>query len=400
VNDTSLSIGDIIDVTTERLAYGGDSIARHEGLAIFIPYGAAGEKLRVRITERKKNFARATIDRILEPSPSRRIPRCEYFGECGGCQLQHITYDAQLEAKVGFVRDALQRIGGIDWTQKIEIRRGEEFGYRSRAQVKIDRQAGRVGFNRASSNSVCDITSCPILVTELDEALRSLWTALGTVGENDQRLPNRLQLEMAAGDSRVSFEPALDGLPEGALQRTVNDAVYKFSPSTFFQGNARLLDELVTEAIGQTTGELAIDLYAGVGLFTVQLARGFSRVIGVEADQDAARFAGENISANRATNVEFHNNKTDVWLRNYVDSNGAAPDLILLDPPRGGAAEAIPYITSLRPSRVTYVSCDPTTLARDLRKLGDSGYELSRVIAIDLFPQTYHVETVARLERR
>lgn len=400
MSKTLLRVGDIIDVITERLAYGGDAIARHDGLAIFVPYAAPLERLRVRITERKKNFARGVIDRILEPSPSRREPPCQYFGDCGGCQLQHISYEDQLESKIAFVRDALERIGRIDWPHEIDIRHAAEFGYRSRAQVRVDRRAGRVGFNRAASNAVCDVTGCPILVPELDEALRSLWSALGHATDNNQRLPNRLQVEMAAGESGVSFEPALDGLPGGELQRTVNDAIYTFSASTFFQGNPSLLDELVGLAVGDTSGDLAIDLYAGVGLFTIQLARRFSRVIGVEADTAAANFALENISTNHLTNIEFHNNAAEPWLKEFFETQSPPPDLILLDPPRSGAAEAITLIIALKPTRITYVSCDPTTLARDLRTLLDSGYELTRINAIDLFPQTFHIETVATLVRR
>ena len=400
MSDTLLKVDDIIDVTTERLAYGGDAVARHDGLAVFVPFAAPGERLRVRITERKKNFARGIIDRILEPSPSRREPRCQYFGDCGGCQLQHITYEAQLESKIGFVRDALERIGRIDWPHKIDIRHDAEFGYRSRAQVKIDRSAGRVGFNRAASNSVCDVTGCPILVPELDEALRTLWSTLGHTTVDNERLPNRLQVEMAAGESGVSFEPALAGLPERLLQRTVKGANYAFSPSTFFQGNPSLLEGLVNEALGEIAGDLAIDLYAGVGLFTIQLARRFSRVIGVEVDTASTKFALENIGANQISNVEFHNIAADVWLKNFVDTNPPQPDLLLLDPPRSGAAESIDRVIVLKPKHITYVSCDPATLSRDLRRLLDSGYELTGITAIDLFPQTYHVETVATLVLR
>jgi 23S rRNA (uracil1939-C5)-methyltransferase len=396
----TLNIGDLVEVTTERLAYGGDAVARHDGLAIFVPFAVPKERLRVRITERKKNFARAVIDQILAPSPSRREAPCQYFGDCGGCQLQHITYEAQLESKTGFVRDALERIGRIDWPHQIEIRHAAEFGYRGRAQIKVDRRAGRVGFSRAASNAVCDVTSCPILVPELDEALRSLWGTLGNATDKDQTLPNRLQVEMAAGENGVSFEPALGELPGGALQRTVRGAVYNFGPSTFFQANPGLLDELVGEAVGTESGVVAIDLYAGVGLFTIQLARRFNRVIGIEADRETARFAFENIAANGVTNVEFHNSVVESWLKNFLEAKTPPPDLMLLDPPRGGALEAVGYAAALKPTRITYVSCDPSTLARDLRTLVDSGYELTRITALDLFPQTYHIETVAALVRR
>ena len=134
-----LSVGDVVEVTTERLAFGGEAVARYDGLAVFVPFAAPGERLRIRITERKKNFARGVIEEILAPSPRRRAPACQHFGECGGCQLQHLTYDEQLKAKSSFVRDALARIGRIPWDREIEVRSAAEFGYRSRAQVKIER---------------------------------------------------------------------------------------------------------------------------------------------------------------------------------------------------------------------------------------------------------------------
>jgi 23S rRNA (uracil1939-C5)-methyltransferase len=392
VSDGSLKVGDIVEVTAERLAYGGDAVARYNGLAVFIPLAAPGERLRVQIVERKKNFARAVIERVLKPSPARREPPCRYFGDCGGCQLQHLSYQAQLEAKLGFVRDALERIGHIDWPHEIRIQHAAEFGYRGRAQVKIDKDRRRIGFNRTASNAVCDVASCPILVPELNEALQSL-RAAGSETEV-------AQIEMAAGDEAVSFEPALAALPSGAAKRTVRGVVYSFSASTFFQANPSLLGDLIDEAIGEESGEFAIDLYAGVGLFTIQLARRFKRVIGVESDREAGEFALENLSVNRITNVEFHTGNAEAWLKSSVEKPTRSPDLLLLDPPRSGAAEAVRLLDALAPLRVTYVSCDPATLARDLRSLIDSGYELSKITAFDLFPQTYHVETVAALERR
>jgi len=398
VADSSLNVGDVIEVTTDRLAYGGDAVARHDGLAVFIPLAAPGERLRIRITERKKTFARGAIDRILAASPARRVAPCQYFGDCGGCQLQHLTYEAQLEAKAAFVRDALERIGHIDWPHEIPVLHAAEFGYRARAQVKIDRKTRRIGFHRASSNAVCDVESCPILTPELDEALRSIRDALSR--ENPPGASAGVsQIEISAGESGVSFEPRVEDFSGGALRRTVHEAVYSFSPSTFFQANPGLLDDLIDEALGEDTGELGIDLYAGVGLFTVQLARRFRRVIGVESDPIAAKFALENITANDRANVEFHVSRVESLLEKLVETKISQPDLILLDPPRTGAADPLPHIIALKPKRVTYVSCDPATLARDLRRLIDSGYEPSRITAIDLFPQTYHVEVVAALVR-
>src|SRR5580704_5331556 len=224
-------IDQLIEVQTERLAYGGDAVARYAGLAIFIPLAGPGELLRVRVTEVKKNFARARIVEVLKPSPHRRVAPCQHFGDCGGCQLQHLDYPAQLEAKAGFVRDSLVRVGRIDWPHKIEVGSADEFGYRTRAQVKIERRITRlsaaanptavepdpidggdpqdprptsdtrggdnsaqfaeasgdagfksslhIGFNREGSHSVCDVSMCPILTPELNSALLELRSTLG-----------------------------------------------------------------------------------------------------------------------------------------------------------------------------------------------------------------------------
>jgi 23S rRNA (uracil1939-C5)-methyltransferase len=396
VNQNPLSVGDVVEVTTERLAFGGDAVARHEGLAIFVPFAAPGERVRIRITEHKKSFARGVIEEILTPSPARRPPPCRYFGECGGCQLQHLTYEEQLKAKSAFVRDALVRIGRIDWNREIEIRSAAEFGYRSRAQVKIENGSDhlRIGFNHAASHRVCDVETCLVLAPELDRAMVEL---RATLKSGDPAFGPPAEVEMALGQTGVSVEPELIGFFSTPVTRRIGDAAYSFAPSTFFQVNSLLLEDFVKEATANRSGKLALDLYAGVGLFTLQLARTFDRVIGVESDPRAARFARQNISANNIANVEFHNSRVESLLKGLNSQQQSAPDFVLLDPPRTGAAEAIEGIASLKPSRITYVSCDPATLARDLRKLLDKGYSLSNAVAFDLFPQTYHVETIATL---
>jgi len=397
-----LVVGDIIELETERLSYGGEAVARHNGLAVFVPLAAPGERLRVRIIERKKSFARGVIEQIIEPSPERREPPCPYFGACGGCQLQHLSYPAQLEAKAAFVSEALKRIGKIDWPREVEISSSEEFGYRTRAQVKIERVASppggpgvRIGFNKAGSHSVIDVESCPILTPELNSALRSLRS------EADLSAPGLREIELASGDGEIGSAPLIPQAPAEVVTTRIGGATYTFSPSTFFQVNRLLLDELVEEAVGEEAGRLALDLYAGVGLFTIRLARSFDRVIGVESDAQASSFARINLSENAITNVDLHSRRSEDWLRSFaakIARGGShAPDLAVLDPPRAGAAEAMGPLIASRPKRISYVSCDPATLARDLRKLLDSGYDLMSVKAFDLFPQTFHVETVARL---
>jgi 23S rRNA (uracil1939-C5)-methyltransferase len=399
----SLSVGDIIEVTTGQLAYGGDAVARHAGLAVFVHLAAPGERLRVRITEMKRNFARAVIEGVLTQSASRRDAPCRYFGVCGGCQLQHVTYPAQLEAKTRFVRDALERVGSIDWPHEIEIKHAAEFGYRARTQVKIERTNEapmRIGFARAGSRSVCDVETCAILLPRLDAALGALRESVA--GDPDRLAPvgTRADTNIAASDSGVAFEPQFSGLPGGVLSCNVAGFAFQFSPATFFQGNALMLETLVSEAVSDESGSLAIDLFAGVGLFTLPLARRYTQVIGVESDRRAAAFARENIAASGLSNVEVRQAGAAAWLEKLAALRNPAPDLVLLDPPRTGAADTIPHLIAAKPARITYVSCDPTTLARDLRKLLDSGYELRSVVALDLFPQTYHVETVASLARK
>jgi 23S rRNA (uracil1939-C5)-methyltransferase len=394
----------VIEVTAERLAYGGDAVARFEGLAVFIPLAAPGERLRVRVIERKNRYARAVILEIISPSPSRRTPACRLFGECGGCQLQHLIYDAQIEAKVGFIRDALSRIGRIEWPHDISVRRAEEFRYRSRAQVKVKGSYGNllIGFNKAGSRSVCDVDDCPVLVPELNSALKDLREGLSrAITESRSSLPR--EIEMAASGTTVTAAPRIAGLGGGEIEQSVRGAVYRFSAETFFQVNPLLLDDLVCEAVGGAAGRLAIDLYAGVGLFTIQLARSFDRVIGVESDPIAAGFARRNIAANQAAGVEFYNERVEAWRRRsragFEKGDREPPDMILLDPPRGGASDAISSILALRPKRITYVACDPTTMARDLGKLVESAYKIETITALDLFPQTYHIETVVTLLR-
>ncbi|MCI0488253.1 MAG: class I SAM-dependent RNA methyltransferase [Blastocatellia bacterium] len=412
MKEISLSAGDAVEVVTERLAFGGDAVAHYEGLTIFIPLAAPEERLRVRIIERKKKFARALVEEILIPSPSRREAPCPYFGDCGGCQLQHIAYPAQIEAKAGFVRDCLSRIGRIEWSEEIEVRSASEFNYRASAQVKLERAESsegaelRIGFNRPSSRSVCDVKSCLLLVPALDAALGELRSSLNSEGDEkgEAQAGALSQVDIAAGESGVAVEPEIAGLPKESLKRSVGGATYNFSPSTFFQINPLLLDDLIAEAIKNGAGGTAIDLYAGVGLFTIQLARLYDRVIGVEADARAATFARRNIKANDVANARFYNAHAETWLENFIArrKQGRAPaiDLVLLDPPRSGAAQAVEHIIRLKPTKITYVSCDLATFARDLKRLLEGGYTLSSVTAFDLFPQTYHVEIVAHLGRR
>lgn len=420
-----LAIGDSIEVNTERLAYGGEAVAHHKGLAIFIHGGAPTERLRVKIIERKKRFARAVIEEIITPSASRREPPCKYFGECGGCQLQHIRYETQLSEKVGFIRDALQRTGQINWPEEITIHAANEFQYRLRAKLNIGERGAStkglggvnnprnpvIGFNRARSHQVCDIEYCEILLPELNDALQSIRAKFTDAPESLHKGIKEIEIavsqntvsESQAPENRfkVATSPPVAGFPSGTIQREIAETLYQFAPSSFFQVNALLLDEFVKEAVGIVGGNLAIDLYAGVGLFTIQLAHSFKQVIGVESNPHSVEFANLNITGNKMENVDMEFSRVDRWLNTFLNQpNRPTPDLVLLDPPRIGAPEAIDMIGQLNARHIHYVSCDPVTLARDLKQLIAANYEIEGIVAFDMFPQTYHVETIVFLRKR
>jgi 23S rRNA (uracil1939-C5)-methyltransferase len=397
----SVAAGEIYEVEIEKLVYGGDGLARIGSQTVFVPFAATGDVLRVKIVECERNYARGVIEEILVPSPSRRTPPCTYFGACGGCQLQHLDYSAQLQAKISFVRESLQRIGNIDWGGEIAIRSAEEFGYRSRAEIKVSRdEAGqtRIGYFRVGSHEVCEVESCPILLPAANRELQRLHAERSLVPNDATRV------HLTVGDDEVIVTPAngedgraaeFDSL--GTAHQQIAGTNYGFGVRSFFQGNRLLVEELVRTAVGDATGKFAVDLYAGVGLFSLQLAKSFEQVCAVEGNKTAANHGIENARANGLNNVRYEPISVEAWLK-YKSAELPCPDFVLLDPPRAGAGiQVIERLAAMAPPTVVYVSCDPATLARDLRLLLDYGYRIDSITALDMFPQTFHVETVTRL---
>lgn len=367
-------------MSIEKLVYGGHGLARLDGQVVFVPFAAPQDRLRVRVTETGRGFARAEVVEVLAPGPARRAPRCRHFGVCGGCSLQHVAYEAQLAAKAEFVRESLRRLGGIEWTAEIPVRAAAEYGWRARAEVQARR--GHAGFFRAGTHEIVDVAECPVLVPELEARVRALAAD-----------PPRRAVTLAASDDGTVAQD-----DRGTVRRRVAGFEFASAPDAFFQGNRLLVEDLVAEATGGASGELAVDLYAGVGLFSLPLARSFARVVAVESHRRSAAQGAANASANGVANVSFET--ADVAER-LAAGFGAAPDLVLLDPPRTGAGPGVAgAIAALAPREVRYVSCDPATLARDLRAFAGAGLRLASVVALDLFPQTHHVETVATLARQ
>jgi 23S rRNA (uracil1939-C5)-methyltransferase len=396
-----LVVGEVHAVTIEKLVFGGDGLARLGTQAVFVPFAAVGDQLRVRITEVERNYARGVIEEIITPSPTRRTPPCSHFGVCGGCQLQHLDYRAQLVAKAEFVRESLRRLGGIEWEREIEVRHADEFGYRARAEIKVAHNADgepRIGYFRAGTHEVCEVDHCPLLLPAAQRELQHLHTEHHLIPHDATRV------YLTVGDEGVIVTPAtgenaraaeIDAL--GTAHQCIAGMKYAFGVRSFFQANRLLVEELVNVTLGEARGKLAVDLYAGVGLFTLQLAQRFTQVYAVEGNRAAASHGTENARVNNLSNVRYEAISVEAWLK-YKAATLACPDLILLDPPRAGVGpQVIERLAAIAPPAITYISCDPATLARDLRLLLNHHYRIASLTALDMFPQTFHVETVAQL---
>ena len=382
-----------LEVEIERILPGGMGLAHAGGKTVFVSLAAPGDRVRVRIERQQGDLLFASIVEIITPGPARIEPPCPYFGRCGGCDFQQLTYEAQLAAKADIIRDCLHRIARLENIPEIVVTPSpNNWRYRMRATWQIDQELRAIGYYERGSRRVCDVADCAVLKPELQETLERV---RGT--EWHQFPPALKHLDAVAGESGVSLSPSFAEFPTNELSLTVRGEVYQYNAEAFFQINPSLLGQLVEHAIGDASGGVVLDLYCGVGLFTLPLARQFKKGIGVEANATAARFARRNLQLAGLTNANVITATVTDWFR----SGPVGPiDFVLLDPPRAGAESAvIKGILNLQPTEISYVSCDPATLARDLKKLLASGYVLDSIIGFDLFPQTHHVETVVRLTR-
>ncbi len=427
--DRSMKMGNEVqklEVEIERLLPGGVGLAHANDLTLFVSLAAPGDVLRVRIDRVQGKIGFASVLEVMKPSPVRVEPPCPYFGRCGGCDFQQLTYQAQLDAKLEIIRDCLHRIAKIEAPLDITMHASPgEWRYRARANWQVDSATKLLGYFERGSNRVCDVEYCAVLVPELQETLEHVRHEILAAAASQQLR----DIDAVVGDEGVSVAPPLAGFKTDIVSRSIGNESYYFSAEAFFQVNHELLAPVIAEALGDATGLTAIDLYCGVGLFTLPLARRFERVTGVEAHPRAADFARGNIeSAERPSsttmregiengfevgdpttatsgnirlgNVQIVTARVGDWLSQHSRSFGPV-DFLLLDPPRTGCENRdIAGIIALHPAKIAYCSCDPATLARDLKKLIAAGYSLDSVAAFDMFPQTHHVETVARLSNR
>ena len=384
-----------LEVEIERILPGGMGLAHAGGKTVFVSLAAPGDRVRVRIDRQQGDLLFASIEEIITPSALRIEPPCPYFGRCGGCDFQQLTYDAQLAAKAEIIRDCLHRIARLENVPEIFVTpSAHEWRYRMRATWQIDRDQQRIGYYERGSRRVCDVVDCAVLLPQLQETLERVRAT------EWNQFPRELKhLDVVAGENGVSLSPSFAWFETNELSLTVRGEVYHFNAESFFQINPSLLGSLVDFALADASGENCLDLYCGVGLFTLPLARRFGNVVAVESNPMATRFARRNLQHAGLTNVRAITATVTDWFRSDMSKVGPV-DFILLDPPRAGAESAvIKGILDLRPKQISYVSCDPATLARDLKKLLADGYVIDAIAAFDLFPQTHHVETVVRLTK-
>jgi 23S rRNA (uracil1939-C5)-methyltransferase len=370
------AVGDKLTLTVSDIAFGGEGVARHNDFVVFVPWVAVGEVVEAEVTEVKKHFARAKLLRVLQASADRAQPLCRYFGECGGCQYQHLEYSAQLRLKQKQVRDLFQRIGGFDCAAVTEVVPcPKPYGYRNRIMIRSQwdkfKQGLNLGFIRAADRLVEDIERCEISEPAINEQIRE-------VGAHPP----------PKGGLKVVLRIA----PEG----------WEVPPDSFFQNNFFLLPGLVETArqcLSNSGARHLADIYCGVGFFSIELGDLVDSFIGVEYDQLAIKAALRNAKSRNRPNGEFIAGKAEELLPEILSRLDARKTCVLLDPPRKGCRpEMLELLRGVKPRQVIYISCHPATMARDLNVLcGQDVFKIAQVVPLDMFPQTAHVECVADL---
>jgi len=429
-----------MQIKIEKLVYGGDGLARlpadehGPGKTGFVPFVLDGERVEATLTEQKPGFARARVESIIESSSERIDSACPYFQRCGGCHYQHVNYKTQLKIKSAILRETLLRTAKIELSD-LQLHSSNEWNYRNRTRLKVQTEPEfALGYYKFRSHELLPVEQCPISSPLINRAIAAIWAA-GSENEVPQEVreieffadaaDGELVLEIYCAhktsrtDAQLIAEKLMRAVADvkgtavfeeisqnqnrepkrlaefgtPALGYTTKQTSYHVSAGSFFQVNRFLVDELVGLVRSGVSGQLALDLYAGVGLFSTVLTRSFAQVIAVEASQtsysDLRQNAVPEVKAVRATTEQYLGQATAL-----------RPDLVVADPPRSGLGENVcRSLAKLGAPRITYVSCDPSTLARDLRTLLTLGYRIAGAHLVDLFPQTYHIESVFHLAR-
>jgi 23S rRNA (uracil1939-C5)-methyltransferase len=423
----------------EKLVYGGDGLARlpsdehGHGKAVFLPFVLEGESIEGSVLTEKPGFARAHVDHVRQASPHRVAPQCPYFGACGGCHYQHSSYEHQLEIKAAILKETLRRIAKIELGVDMVVHPSPAWNYRNRVRLRITlKPEFALGYYRFNSQDLLPIEQCPISSPLINRTIATLWT-MGRAGNLPAELEeveifanaedDQLLVELYGNSAenpksaRAVGEAVKSSIPEAVgvvwfpsvlrtkarlehqsstigaqeLRYNTQHFSYRVSAGAFFQGNRFLMDELIRIVTEERSGTIALDLYAGVGLFSAILSRSFAQVFAVESSP--ASFA--DLLSNSPPNVKPVRSTTEQF---FDRARSLQADLIVVDPPRSGLGEAvIGGLEKLRARSIVYVSCDPATLSRDLATLVGAGYSIEQAHLVDLFPHTFHIESVFRM---
>lgn len=430
-----MKAGDLLELRIEKAVYRGLGLAHHEGCVVFVPRTYGGERVRARVDEVGRGYVRAQLEALLDAAPARRSPPCRYAPRCGGCAHQDLGYDEQLRVKEAILRESLAR-ARVPWDAEVPLRPSPETGWRTRAELHVAWEAAgpRLGFHEEASHELIDVEECLQLSSGMNRSARALLAALAERGPLARHvhglelaessdggelvacLATRLAVREAAalsalgdGIPRLSGLLAVAGEPGGGatvlllkgepfVHAQVGGLRLRAHQRSFFQANRFLLEPLIEMVLGLVPpGGPVLDLYSGVGLFALPLAQRGDDVRAVEVSPLAVADAEANASAAGIRNVRFLARDVETALRGLARRS---EERILLDPPRTGASRlAVRAIAARQPAAITYVSCDPPTLGRDLSLFAGMGYRLTSLHALDMFPDTFHVESVAQLER-
>ncbi|HYL37964.1 MAG TPA: TRAM domain-containing protein [Bryobacteraceae bacterium] len=378
-------------LTIEKLVYGGDGLARLDGRVVLLPFVAPQEVVRAEVQRAKNDLFRGRVREIISASASRVTPACPYFERCGGCQYQHLEYPQQVAQKISILREVLRRVGKIEFEGEIAAVTGEPWQYRNRIQLHLDR--GAIGYFEHGSRRLCAIDHCPVASPALNQAIHELAARVAEIRAYTG------SVELFTDETEVQFNlldraprPIFSALASLGVSLPIQYGGFQVSRNSFFQVNRFLIDPLAACAVGGLEGDAALDLYAGVGLFSRSLVERFKNVTAVESAPSAFRDLVHNMHDRVATE--------HATVEEYLARLESTPDFILADPPRAGLGkQVVRDLARIRSPHLAIVACDPATLARDLQGLLADGYQIAKITLVDLFPQTFHLETVVQLQR-
>ena len=391
---TPFEYHEIVELEIDDITNLGAGVGRIDGWVVMVPFALGGERVKARIFRNKKNFSEGDLVEVVRASPQRVEPKCGLFGVCGGCQYQHLSYEAQLEWKRKQVRDLITRIGGIDFEPLPTHPSPKQYGYRSKLTPHYERARGEkfpIGFVKVGRRTdLVDVPQCPIASEAINAALPEARAELDARKAQLRRGGTILLRDTGGKVCRDN---------NATVRERVGKLDFEFVAGEFFQNNPFILPEFVEYGVGEAAGsKYLVDAYCGVGMFALSAADRFEKVAGVEVSEKAIRCAKRNAEINGITNCEFLAGKAENIFAQAAEKFSGSETSVIIDPPRSGCDESfLEQLAKFAPKKIVYVSCGPDTQARDIAILTKYGYKLQKLQPFDLFPQTRHIECVATL---